>query len=516
MVHSLYEGRSFVTLVNIKKRAGEYVAPFAGLGQQDSQECVLFLLDALHEDVNRVLKKPYREKPDSTDEMIHNQEALRKFAEEHWSIYKARNDSVITDLFAAMYKSSIECPVCHKVSLHFEPYTSLTVPIPSYEVWSHVFFYFPLHGAPVCINIEVPTHFTLANVREQAATLMRCDPNRVVLAEIVGSNVYKVFDESVAVGSNETSNIKDTDELAFFEVDDVPTDYSPRRPKKSFRQFEIANKTPDFYSSAADRMLIPVFNRAWLRRSPFNQKKERKLFGAPSFIVVSREEAHDYDRILRKLLRVADNMTTLNFFNDEVNSEESTTDGDDADSADSKIKASSVEGEDGMVNISVREKADGNQDSASILHSEKPISSRYRSLFEVKTTKAERTVPFISSTFEGKNHPLMSSRIPSKPSDPENWVSLDIAMWGLNSILMMTSLREKMKTRALASERQAMSLTVMGVSTVPRTATPTFPHQLAVDLRNQTVGRHLLYCPGKASFSTGPKTRTTSSLVTRN
>ncbi|RJE20466.1 ubiquitin carboxyl-terminal hydrolase [Aspergillus sclerotialis] len=423
LIRSLYEGNSHVKLDHIKKKAGKYVPAFSGNGQQDSQECVLFLLDGLHEDVNRVLKKPYREKPDSTDEMIHDPEALRKFAQEHWDIYKARNDSVITDLFAAMYKSSIECPVCHKVSLHFEPYTSLTVPIPSNEVWSHVFFYFPLHGSPVRINIEVPTHFTLGNVREQAAKLMRCDPNRVVLAEITGSRFFKVFDESKAVGSkaNDSSDIRDADQLAFFEVDDVPTDYSPKRPKKSFRQFEIANKTPDFYSSAADRMLIPVFNRAWLRRSPFIQKKERKLFGAPSFIVVSREEAHDYDRILRKLLRVADNMTTYDLFNDEVISEESAIDGDDADSADSKIKASSVEGEDGMVNISVREETDRNQDSGTILHSEKPIPPRYRNLFDVRTMRAERTVPLISSTFEGKNHPLMSSRIPSKPSDPENW-----------------------------------------------------------------------------------------------
>ena len=425
LIRSLYQGKPSTLLKSIKERAGHYVSTFAGYGQQDSQEFVLFLLDALHEDVNRVVNKPYREKPDSTDEMVHNKEALRKFADEHWDIYKARNDSVITDLFAAMYKSTIECPVCHKVSIHFEPFTSLTLPIPADNTWSHMFFFFPLHGSPVRLDIEVPKHFSLSNVREHAAKMMNRDPNRVVLAEITGSRLFKMFDESKTV---DLAKITTRDELVFFEVDDVPTDYSPEKPRNAYRE---PNKTPDFYSSSADRMLIPVFNRHLVQKSPFNQKKDRKLFGAPSFVVISREEAHDYDSILRKLLRVADNMTTLDNFHDEVSSEYSAVDGDDADSADSKVKDSSVEGEDGMVNISVREKADRNQGSPSdfVLDSEKPIPARCRNLFEARYIRAMDTVPLISSTIESKIHPLVSSRMPSKPSDAHNEVSHSIALW---------------------------------------------------------------------------------------
>jgi ubiquitin carboxyl-terminal hydrolase 4/11/15 len=34
---------------------------FAGYNQHDSQEFLNFLLDAIHEDLNRVFKKPYVE-----------------------------------------------------------------------------------------------------------------------------------------------------------------------------------------------------------------------------------------------------------------------------------------------------------------------------------------------------------------------------------------------------------------------------------------------------------------------
>src|SRR6478752_1923257 len=42
---------------------GKFAPSFAGYGQQDTQELLAFLLDGLHEDLNRIQKKPYVEKP---------------------------------------------------------------------------------------------------------------------------------------------------------------------------------------------------------------------------------------------------------------------------------------------------------------------------------------------------------------------------------------------------------------------------------------------------------------------
>lgn len=40
---------------------GEFAPRFNGYAQQDSQELTSFLLDGLHEDLNRIIKKPYIE-----------------------------------------------------------------------------------------------------------------------------------------------------------------------------------------------------------------------------------------------------------------------------------------------------------------------------------------------------------------------------------------------------------------------------------------------------------------------
>ena len=44
---------------------GRFAPQFSGYQQQDSQEVMAFVLDGLHEDLNRIHKKPYIELKDA-------------------------------------------------------------------------------------------------------------------------------------------------------------------------------------------------------------------------------------------------------------------------------------------------------------------------------------------------------------------------------------------------------------------------------------------------------------------
>lgn len=56
--------------------------------------------------------------------------ALQEVAEEAWRNHLRRNDSVIVDTFHGLFKSTLVCPECNKVSVTFDPFCYLSVPLP--------------------------------------------------------------------------------------------------------------------------------------------------------------------------------------------------------------------------------------------------------------------------------------------------------------------------------------------------------------------------------------------------
>ena len=54
-------------------------------------------------------------------------------AKEAWNDYRKRNDSIIVDIFHGQLKSTLVCPVCEKVSVKFDPFCFLSVPVPAKE-----------------------------------------------------------------------------------------------------------------------------------------------------------------------------------------------------------------------------------------------------------------------------------------------------------------------------------------------------------------------------------------------
>jgi len=82
------------------------------------------LLETMHEDTNAVTKKPYVEMKDSDN----RPDAV--VAGEFWNALKQRDDSIFVKLFYGQLKSRVNCSICGHVSITFDPYNVLSVPIP--------------------------------------------------------------------------------------------------------------------------------------------------------------------------------------------------------------------------------------------------------------------------------------------------------------------------------------------------------------------------------------------------
>jgi ubiquitin carboxyl-terminal hydrolase 4/11 len=387
-----------------KRVIARWAPSFSGYGQQDSQEFLLFLLDGLQEDLNRIKNKPYIEKPDSTDEMVQNPTALKELADQSWDIYKARNDSVISDLFAGMYKSTVICPVCDKVSIIFDPFTNLTLQLPIENNWSKKIFYFPLHGPPIMIDVDIDKNANFSALKEYVAKRVGSDPARLIGAEMYKRKFYKMFDNTTTVAEH---NIQNADEVAIYEVEAVPTNYDPNKQKRGSGLSSLSNNTkheiPDLDTPGADRVLIPLFQRL----AKIGGTRRGSFFGFPSYIILTRHEAKSYDEILRKALGNVANLTTKQILligEDDMSSmitpEDSDTvvmNDDDTISSDSHVKVESVEGEDGLVDVSMKDANGSAQDTMgrsqsrlpSVLKSGAFIPPMLQNLFEMKVYKSD-------------------------------------------------------------------------------------------------------------------------------
>ncbi|KAL5013386.1 hypothetical protein ScPMuIL_007656 [Solemya velum] len=140
LIKIMWSGKySFTVPRNFKVSVGRLAPQFSGYQQHDSQELLAFLLDGLHEDLNRIHSKPYIEQKDAdgrTDEDV---------SREAWNNYRKRNDSVIVDTCHGLLKSTVHCPKCAKISVTFDPFCYLSLPLPVKKERQIEVFWVPLN-----------------------------------------------------------------------------------------------------------------------------------------------------------------------------------------------------------------------------------------------------------------------------------------------------------------------------------------------------------------------------------
>jgi len=107
-----------------KGQIEKFAPQFVGTRQHDAQELLSFLLDGIHEDLNRIKKKPYIEDPDY-DGTKDEQDAI-----EAWKNYLRRDKSLIVDIFQGQSRNCTQCLLCGHHNIRFEPVMYLSLPIP--------------------------------------------------------------------------------------------------------------------------------------------------------------------------------------------------------------------------------------------------------------------------------------------------------------------------------------------------------------------------------------------------
>ena len=427
---------------------------FSGYGQQDSQEFLSFLVDGLHEDLNRVLKKPYIENPESDDNTVKDPQAIRILGDKFRANHRARNDSVATDLFNGFYKNTMVCPKCAKVSTTFDPFSLLTLQLPVESQWQHTIYFAPLRGYPVKVEVEMDKNSSIRQLKEYVAKrIPGLQPKKFMCAEVYAHKFFKTFTDEQVISA---CNIQSRDEIVLYELEDVPSNFPP--PKKNtasrarsafgYNNVSSEDDIPEDDSPLADKMMVPLYHSVVEAR----HARSRILKLWPSFILLSREEAKDYDSILRKVLAKVATMTTKRILEEDDNGDTFTPnslrpigqDSNEDTSADLENQPTMkpLEGEDSVVDISMTDvkdekgekSPDPNGKTSTTANKSKPpilepggfIPPEYRTLFDMKYVRsATKIVPTAWSQFDSsyRDYPSLLTRLPqysSRKSSPQS------------------------------------------------------------------------------------------------
>ncbi|KAH0906951.1 hypothetical protein HID58_038778 [Brassica napus] len=240
-------GASTVAPRTFKAKLARFAPQFTGFNQHDSQqELLAFLLDGLHEDLNRVKNKPYVEAKDGDgrpDEEV---------ADEYWRNHVARNDSIIVDvcqvnisvikvssvrncvkncfvfnimLFAVctklsdygQYKSTLVCPICKKVSVMFDPFMYLSLPLPCTSMRTMDLTVMSADGGslPVSLTVNVPKFGKFEDL--QKALVIACslpDDETLLVTEVYNNRILRFLDEP----TDSLTLIRDGDKLVVYRL----------------------------------------------------------------------------------------------------------------------------------------------------------------------------------------------------------------------------------------------------------------------------------------------------------
>ena len=202
---------------DFKYIVGKHAEQFMGYEQHDSQEFATYLLDALHEDTNRVTKKPYIEKPEQEDGESDQQAAAKA-----WGLHKQRENSRVLENFMGQVKSRVQCcePGCGRVSTTFDPFMYLSVPIPGSSERTLTIHYVPLDPARrvQSLSITLPKTGTIQELakRTRDQVLKLGIERNLSVDDLAAVDIWQKEVYSWYKFKDEIDRIRDNDETYLF------------------------------------------------------------------------------------------------------------------------------------------------------------------------------------------------------------------------------------------------------------------------------------------------------------
>ena len=222
-----------------KKILTEVNPMYKGNIPQDAQEFLSFLLDCLHEDLNKVKNKPYV----VTDDNSKKEDSIKSLEELY--NFKRRNQSLFVDLLYGQFKTLIVCPNkdCQNEINKFEPFLNLSLPIETKSFYFKIkcfFIFYDISIKPIQFIFEFRNDCTFMALRNKISKILNIHPFSFIILKVRGGYIINGFLNSKLLLYVNTPKAGDIQE-EFFVIQFNPKDFYNPNNNRYINEDNIQN-----------------------------------------------------------------------------------------------------------------------------------------------------------------------------------------------------------------------------------------------------------------------------------
>lgn len=120
-------------------------------------------------------------------------------AEKAWETYIRDNHSIIISTFQGQFKSTVVCSECSHVSVTFEPFMYLSVPLPHATDRQISVLFVSLEGTSTRYLLTLQKSDKINKVKEELKNLIGRPVDDIILAEALDSHISRILEENISM-----------------------------------------------------------------------------------------------------------------------------------------------------------------------------------------------------------------------------------------------------------------------------------------------------------------------------
>ncbi|XP_072034275.1 LOW QUALITY PROTEIN: uncharacterized protein [Amphiura filiformis] len=127
---------------------------------------------------------------------------LEDEGDKEWEHYLDINQSCIVDTFQGQFKSTVVCEVCSHLSIIYEPFMYLPVPLPRAMEKQLIMTWIPCHGqVPIRYLVCLNRLDSVSEMRREVSALVygsnKPEDKEIILAEVFDNHISKILEDGV-------------------------------------------------------------------------------------------------------------------------------------------------------------------------------------------------------------------------------------------------------------------------------------------------------------------------------